>query len=86
MTPAELKQAVSRGAAVEQFLDSSHVKDLWSTIEAEICQMWATTKSDAVEKREELYRELHGLRALKAKLRGAVQAGIRAEHELNHGE
>lgn len=83
MTPAQLKEAVRRGEAVERFLESEHVSGLWTIIEADLYGMWAATRSEGTDKREELYRELHGLKALQARLRRMAQEGRKARHELD---
>ena len=52
-------------------------------IEDKITELWANSKSDEADYREECYRELRGLRSLKARLKRWIDDGIKAEEQLN---
>ena len=78
------KQAIQRAERTTQFLENEQIKAFWAMIEADIVQMWATSKSDDADGRELCYRELHGLRALRSRLDGIIKAGRKAEEELKH--
>ena len=78
----KLKSAIVKANKIEEFLSQDYVKSAWVSVEADIFRMWALTKTHEQEKREEYYRELHGLRAVKARLQKWVNEGKKAEAEL----
>ena len=79
----KIKAKIIKGDRVQRLLDDQDVQEALTAVEAELHAMWASTKSEDQAKREELYRELHGLSALKARLQRFVNDGIKARQELN---
>ena len=80
MDELALKRAVQKGAKTEELIEG--YKEAWDELEADLWQMWKTTKSDDQEKREEIFREYHACKALQAKLQKVVNVGKKAEEEL----
>ena len=80
----KLRQAINAAEHAQQILDDQVLKDAWSGVEAELISMWKESKADDTEGREALYRELHSLKAVKARLERAIAAGKLAEKELEH--
>lgn len=80
MDELALKRAVQKGAQTEELIEG--YKEAWEDIHVELWEMWKSTKSDAQDKREEIYREYHACKALQAKLQKVVNEGKKAEEEL----
>lgn len=80
MDEVALKRAVQKADKTQKVIDST--KEAWAELHVELWEMWKSTKSDAQEKREEIYREYHASKALQAKLLKVVNEGKKAEEEL----
>lgn len=78
------KERLRKAELARAFLENEQIQRLWTIIEADIVKMWAGSASTDMDGREACYRELHGLRALKARLDGIVTDGRKAEEELKH--
>lgn len=78
------KEAIRRADAASRFLEHEQTKGLWAIIETDIYGAWVSSRSTDTEGREACYRELHGLRALKARLTRIIKEGRKAEEELSH--
>ena len=75
-----LKRAMAQGEQAARTLEAH--RDLWAELEADIWKMWKASKSDDKDGREDLYRELHGIKAVQARLKRIVDHGKKAEEEL----
>lgn len=79
------KQIADRGQRTAQWFENKEVQVIFRQLERDIYVLWSQTKSDQEDERERLYREMHGLRALKERVKMIIDAGKRAEEELKHG-
>ena len=66
---------------VARLLEDNDLVEAFKSVESDIKEMWSLTKSDEIDKREELYRELHGLQSVYARLKRTVNVGKLAEPE-----
>ena len=76
----ELNRAIHKAAKTEELIETH--KEAWVEFEDDLTSMWKATKSDAAEKREEIYRELHAAKGVQAKMQKIVNEGRKAEEEL----
>ena len=79
------KRIADRGIRTNQWFESEQVQTILQELERDIYILWAESKSDQEDERERLYREMHGLRALKERIKMIIDAGKKAEEELKHG-
>lgn len=80
MDEIALKRAVAKARKMQAFIEST--SEVIEALEAELWTMFKASKSDEKDKREDIYREQHALRAIVAKLQKVVTEGRRAEEEL----
>ena len=80
MDEVGLKRAIQKAEKTQKVIDST--KEAWDELHVELWEMWKSTKSDDQDKREEIFREYHAAKALKAKLLRVVNEGKKAEEEL----
>ncbi|MDX1300205.1 MAG: hypothetical protein R3260_18485 [Pseudomonas sp.] len=78
----KLKQTIIKGKQIKELLENDDVRAAWEDVQADIVKMWMATKTGEQETREALYREVHGLKALQARLQRWVNEGKKAEAEL----
>jgi septal ring factor EnvC (AmiA/AmiB activator) len=76
-----LKRAIQKADKTQRLIEG--YKEAWDELETDLWEMWKSTKSDDQVKREEIFREHHACKALQAKLQKVVNAGKKAEEELN---
>lgn len=86
MAVDKLRASVKQADEVSRLLENNYLRAAWVATEKQILQMWRDSKSDEQDKREELYREYHGLQAVKARLQRVVNEGTKAVHELARAE
>lgn len=80
----KLKFAIHRADRVQRFLEQQETKDALHDIEQDIIGLWTQSKTEEKETREDLYRELWGLRALKARFKRWINEGVKAREELEY--
>jgi len=80
----KLKQALRKADYAHALLADPTLIDAWEKVEGDLHKMWAASKSDDTDGREALYRELHGLKSVRARLEQTINAGKLAEKELEH--
>ncbi len=80
MDEVALKRAVQKADQVKRLIDTHKV--IWEELEADIWKMWQASGSDDRERREDLYREQHAIKAIRARLNRLVNEGKKAEEEL----
>lgn len=78
------RAAIARAEHAQALLNDPIFMDAWAEVEKEIITKWMSSTSDDELGRESCYRELHGLRAVRARLERAINAGKLAEKELEH--
>ena len=74
------RQQIRRAEHVQELLKDKELKSAWASVESDIVAMWGNTASDEADKREALYREWHGLKAVRARLERVVNAGKLASY------
>lgn len=82
----KLQDAIRRGQEVEHLFEDGAVDRAFDETGREIKDLWARTASEEAGKREELYREWHGLRAVRARLQRVLSEAKKAEAELKAQE
>lgn len=82
MNQDELKRAIQRGLNAARLLQNT--EEAWADVRKELHKMWEFTESQGAETREALYRELHALKAVRARIERRVSEGKKAEAELEH--
>lgn len=82
--PDKLKEKLNRAEHAQALLNDALFTDSWAAVERGIHEMWANSKSDEDDKREALYRQLFGLKAVRAQLERCINEGKLAEKELEH--
>lgn len=80
MDESELKKQVQAGDKARKLLEAH--APYWKAVEADIVVMWCNSASDAKDFREDLYREYHGIQAIKAKINKQINQGVKAQEEL----
>lgn len=80
----KLREAINAAEHAQRVLNDPVLTDAWAGVESDIITLWRESSSDDVDGREALYREWHGLKAVKARLERAIAAGKLAEKELEH--
>lgn len=80
-----LKERVSKAERLKIWYNDDEVQEIFTHVKQQIHQMWESSASDQEEERERLYRELHGLRAVTARIKQLIEDGIKAEEEIKHG-
>ena len=80
MDEVALKRAVQKADKADKVIKST--EEAWAELHVELWDMWKSTKSDDADKREEIFREYHAGKALRAKLVRVVNEGKKAEEEL----
>ena len=78
----KLKATINKGLVAQQLLEE--MTPIFAQVEADIHHLWAATKTDDSEGREAAYRELHGLKAVKARIDTMITSGKLAEQQLEH--
>lgn len=84
MSEDKTRQAIRRAEHAKALLDDPTLTGAWGQVEGDLHKMWASSKSDEMDGREALYRELHGLKSVRARLEQTINAGKLAEKELEH--
>lgn len=80
----DYRELVKKGQAVEAWFSIPDVQTIFNELDQDIKTLWAQSASDQEDERERLYRELHGLRALKERITKIIKDGKKAEQELEH--
>ena len=73
---------IDTGRKAELLLNDEIFTNAIDEVMKEVTILWMGTTSEDAEGREALYRELHGLKAVIARLKAKVQAGHITEREL----
>jgi len=76
-----LKSAVRKADKTRKLIES--YQEYWAELDVDLWKLFCNTRSDEKEKREDIYREYHAARALRAKLERVVNEGRKAEEELS---
>lgn len=76
------RKAILRGEQTANWLANTQVQRVFSELEEDIAILWAKTASDQDNERERLYREMHGLRALKRRILKIIDDGKKAQARL----
>jgi hypothetical protein len=79
------KKILARADRVRQWFEDEEVKGLFNQLEQDIFTLWSESASSQEDERERLYREMHGLRALKERIKKVISEGRAAEEEIKHG-
>lgn len=80
----KLKEAIKRADRVQLLIESEDIQGAFADIEREIIALWDSSASGDEGLREQCYRELRGVRALKVRLRRILNEGLLAREELEH--
>jgi len=80
MDERALRAAVKKGDKAAKMVKSQ--AELWGGLDADLWQLWCGTKSEEKEKREDIYREYHASKALRARLQRIANEGRKAREEL----
>ncbi len=75
----KLKAAITRGQRTAEWYENERVQQVFKELEEDICVLWTKTASDQDEERERLYREMHGLRALRRRILKIIDDGKKAK-------
>ena len=78
----DVKKRVRDAERVSKILEDPFFVEMLDSIEQAVVRMWIESGSNEYDKREDLYREMHGLRALKARMKHIIDLGKIAEKEL----
>lgn len=84
MPEDKTRQALRKAEHAKTLLEDPTLTGAWEQVEGDLHKMWAASKSDDTDGREALYRELHGLKSVRARLEQTINAGKLAEKELEH--
>lgn len=79
------KEILARAQRAKSWLEDKDVQAIFDQLESDIFTLWSQSLSDQSDERERLYREMHGLRALKVRINQIIDNGRKAEEELKHG-
>lgn len=79
MTEEDFRALQRRGQGARAILDSEEAAACFAEVEASLMRQWADMSPWRSRKREHLYAELRGLRALRARLAAVAQD---ADYEL----
>jgi len=77
-----LKEAIQRGARTERWMKQKEVQRVFQELGEDIASLWTKTLSDQGEERERLYREIHGLGALRKRILKIIDDGKKAAYEV----
>lgn len=80
----KLKEAIIRGERTARWLEETEVQRVFDELTDDIAVLWSSTKSDQDDERERLYREMHGLRALRKRILQIIQDGKKAAIEVEN--
>lgn len=80
------KHAIARAERVRLALENEEIKTAFEDVKNDIYLLWEKTASNQEDERERLYRELHGLKAVRTRLSRAIQEGKKAQVEIDHGD
>lgn len=80
-----LTEIAARAQRTKIWFEYEEVQIIFDELEVDILTMWVQSASDDADGREMLYREIHGLRALKERIKKIIAAGKKAEEEMKHG-
>lgn len=80
MDEVALKRAIQKADKTQKLIDA--YQEAWDELESDLWKLWKSTKSDEKDKREDIYREYHGMKALQAKFQRIVNEGKKAADEL----
>lgn len=75
----KLRATILRGERTGEWYAKDQVQKVFQEIEEDIALLWAKTASDQDDERERLYREMHGLRALKRRILKIIDDGKKAK-------
>lgn len=81
--PDKTHNAILRGEQAANWMANAQVKAVFADLEEDIALLWARTASDQDDERERLYREMHGLRALKRRILKIIDDGKKAQARLD---
>ena len=79
MTPEEKVRRANKAA---QLLNDEVYREAWASLDANLMANWAATNQADQQRRETLYFELTGLRAVKVRLERWVAEGREAAAEI----
>lgn len=75
-------EVIALGDRAELIVSSEDINYVFTKLEKDICFLWVKTDSNQANTREELYRELHGLRALQRRLKQYVTDAKKAKEAV----
>lgn len=76
------RAAILRGDRTAEWYNTEAVQIVFREIEEDICVLWTKTASDQDNERERLYREMHGLRALRRRILKIIDDGKKAKAKV----
>ena len=79
----KVKEAIRRGERTKRWFEDQEVQKVFKELGEDIVVLWTKTASDQDDERERLYREMHGLTALRRRILKIIEDGRKAEHEVN---
>jgi len=82
MNEAAARAVRERGRRAEAILQDEVLAAALAAIERRLHREWASSPPGAGEAREQIYRDLRALGALRTELEGMIRDGRVAEHEL----
>lgn len=78
----KLGEKIRIGQQTERWFNDPATKAVFIELGEDITTLWSKTKSDQSDERERLYRELHGLGALRQRILKRISDGKKAAHEV----
>lgn len=78
----KVKENIYTGERAKKLLESDEFIRTFEDVRQDIFLLWEKTKSSQEDERERLYREIHGLKAVKHRIDNLVTLGIKAKQKV----
>lgn len=76
------RATILRGERTADWYANDRVQQVFEEIQQDISLLWEKTASDQDDERERLYREMHGLRALRHRILKIIDDGKKAKARI----
>ena len=84
--PDKLKEAILRGQRTQEWWEKGPVQRVFKELDEDLKILWVKSVSDQDEERERLYRQVHGLKMLEARILQIIRDGQKAQAEVEAQE
>lgn len=80
------KEQIQRGDRTTRLIEDKDIRLTLEELRQDIFILWEKTAGDQEDERERLYRELHGLKALRVRLSRIIEAGKKAQVSIENAD